>query len=146
MKTIKTLTVVFGMSLVSSLMPAEAKTINVSNRLIDAIMIVESEKDRYAVGDGGKAIGMAQIHKICVDDVNRIIGEKKYTYDDRKSPAKSRQMMRIYLSYYGARYERLTKQKATPEILAKIWNGGPNGWKKYATVAYAKKVMKRMFA
>lgn len=142
MKTLKSLIVVFGV--VMSLLNSEAKQIKVSDNLLNAIMLVESEKNSAAIGDGGKAIGMAQIHKVCVDDVNRILGENRYTYADRKSPSKSKEMMRVYLSYYGARYERLTKKKVTSTVLAKIWNGGPDGWKKQATVAYAKKVLKRM--
>lgn len=139
-------TIVSILFVIMSLMPANAKDIKVSNELINAIMIVESGKNAAAIGDGGKAIGSAQIHKVCVDDVNRILQKKVYSYEDRYSPTKSREMMRVYLSYYGARYERLTGQKATPEVLAKIWNGGPNGWKKSATIAYASKVLKRMMA
>lgn len=142
MKTIK-LVYIFGV--IMSLMPAEAKNISVSDDLINAIMIVESQKQADAIGDNGKAIGCAQIHKVCVDDVNRILCKKVYTYEDRKSPEKSKEIMKIYLSYYGARYEKLTGKKATAEVLAKIWNGGPNGWKKEATITYARKVLKRLY-
>lgn len=149
---LKTVIIVVGiiMSLVE-----KSEAVQVTSSLIDAICIVESAANAAAIGDGGKAIGMAQIHKVCVDDVNRIqkIKEAKlkrklprFTYDDRKNPTKSKEIMRIYLSWYGANYERNTGKIATPEILSKIWNGGPNGWKKRATIAYWGKVRKALYA
>ena len=41
--------------------------------LLDAIEWVESKGYPNAIGDGGKAAGDFQIHKIYVDDVNRIL-------------------------------------------------------------------------
>jgi len=124
----------------------EARNIVVSDELVTAIMKVESDLNASAIGDGGKAIGCGQIHKVCIDDVNRILKERKskirYSYEDRKSPTKSKEIMKIYLSYYGAHYEHTTGKKVDSYILSRIWNGGPNGWKKVATLAYARKVHK----
>lgn len=151
MKT-KLLLMVFLVTFMS--LVGEAAKLKVSDSLITAIMQVESELNAKAIGDGGRAIGMAQIHKICINDVNRIEkivakqeGRKpiRFKYSDRKSPSKSRQIMKIYLSYYGLKYEKNTGLKATPEILSKIWNGGPNGWKKQATIAYWIKVRNRLY-
>lgn len=108
--------------------------------LLEAISWVESKHDPEAVGDNGKAVGAYQIHKEYVDDVNRIYGTG-FTYEDRKDPGTSKRMVRLYLRYYGARYERITGKKATVDILARIHNGGPNGWKKKATIEYADKVV-----
>lgn len=119
-----------------------ALKIKVTENLIKAICKVESDFDSHKIGDDGKALGIGQIHKVCIDDVNRILGYKCYSYDDRKNVIKSKQIMRVYLSYYGARYEKLTKKKATSTILCRIWNGGPDGYKKTATLAYARKVSK----
>ena len=92
-----------------------------------------------------------QIRKIYVDDVNRIQAEKekalarhygdhhplpRFTYDDRYCPEKSERMMRIYWEWYGARYERQTGQRVTYEVLARMHNGGANGWKKISTRLY----------
>ena len=116
----------------------------VSEKLLDAIEIVESNCNANAIGDKGNAVGSFQIWKIYVDDVNRIIGKKKYTYDDRYDRKKSREMTRIYLEHYGKRYERITKKEATSEIYARIHNGGLNGWKKDSTIKYWKKVKKHL--
>lgn len=108
--------------------------------LLESISWVESKHDPEAVGDNGKAVGAYQIHKGYVDDVNRIYGTR-FTYEDRKNPEKSKRMVQLYLLYYGARYERITGMKVTVDILARIHNGGPNGWKKHATIEYADKVI-----
>jgi hypothetical protein len=96
---------------------------------------------RYAIGKAGE-VGCVQISKICVRDVNRIIGHEEYRYEDRKCPIKSKHMMRVYLDHWGSRYERLTGKPCTPEVWARIWNGGHNGWKLYATEPYLEKFRK----
>jgi len=105
-------------------------------KLLDAIMWVESKGDPRAIGDGGNAVGAYQIWKICVDDCNRIaelhgIRPRLWTYNDRYSPIYSRAMCFTYITHYG---------KGDPERMARCWNGGPNGWKKQATVKYWCKV------
>jgi hypothetical protein len=104
--------------------------------LLDAIEQVESGGQADAIGDNGKAVGAYQIHKICVDDVNRILGEKIYTYSHRLNKAKSRQMCEIYIDHYGRNKTDLDK--------ARIWNGGPRGHKKKATLKYAQKIKKHL--
>ena len=58
---------------------------------------VESNGLFLAVGDHGRAVGLMQTWKIQVREVNRILGEDKYTYNDRFSGSKSREMVLIYL-------------------------------------------------
>jgi len=88
--------------------------------LWEAICQVESGGNALAVGDGGKAAGIAQIWAITVKDVNRIAGTN-YTLNDRFDPEKSRQMFRLYTEHYG--------KGQSDEVKAKIWNGGPNAMK-----------------
>lgn len=106
--------------------------------LLQFIMIliqVESGFDPNAVGDGGKAIGVLQIHPVMVDDINRIVGYKKFTYKDRKIPSKSIQMAVIYFRHYERDLQDF-------EALSRAWNGGPSWRKKrHKTDAYADKVM-----
>ncbi len=117
------------------------------DNLLDAIEWVESRGDADAVGDNGDAVGAYQIHKIYVDDVNRILIKALreptlYSFDHRYDPEYSRMMVEIYLSHYGT-YERLGRA-ATLEDMARIHNGGPNGWKKPSTEAYWELVKMRM--
>ena len=69
-------------------------------QLLDAIAKVESG-GMYddAVGDNGDAIGSFQIHKVYVDDVNRIIGKNRYSYRDRHNFYRSKMMVGIYLTH-----------------------------------------------
>ena len=147
MKKIIVLISLIGMFMMDD---AEAAKITISDDLVNSICQVESRNNPNAVGDNGKSVGIAQIQKICVDDVNRILKlqkkSKRFTYDDRKNVEKSKEMMKIYLSFYGRLYEKETGLKVTPKILARIWNGGPKGYKVKATYAYYQKVRKYLMA
>lgn len=112
--------------------------------LINACIEVESEGNPQAVGDHGNAIGILQIWKITIDDVNRILGYQAYHYDDRYNPEKSKEIFKIYVDFYGEIYERQTGLAPTDEIYAKIWNGGPKGWRKTSTGHYWYKVNQQL--
>ena len=128
--------------------------------LLDAIEWVESKGDANAVGDNGKAVGSFQLHKIYVEDVNRIlIGWKRqlgeqikeaggkglggwfipYTYKDRFDRRYSREMSSVYLMYYNP-----SSAENEIEAMARIHNGGPDGWKKECTKPYWEKVKARL--
>jgi len=108
--------------------------------LIPVLVQVESGGDSNAYNSAENAAGILQIRPIYLQDVNRIIGKEVYSLNERFNPEKSAQMVRIYLTHYGKRYKRITGKPATLEILARIHNGGPDGWKKISTAAYAAKV------
>lgn len=113
--------------------------------IYEAIAYAESRGIDCAVGDNGKALGRYQIHKIYVNDVNRI-AKTNYTYDDRLDAEKSLAMVKIYLDYYGRRYTILTGKPVTDEVMARSHNGGPDGFRKQSTVAYwnrVKEIMER---
>ena len=105
-------------------------TIN-PGRLYEALVEQESGGNPHAVGDGGRAIGVLQIHPIMVRDVNRILGYDRWTLEDRWSAAESRAMLEVYLGHYGA---------TSYEEAARKWNGGPGGHLKASTVPYWEKV------
>jgi len=102
-----------------------------------AICIIESNGRFDAVGDKGAAVGIAQIHKILVDDVNRIQRKEHFVYSDRLSPEVSYKMFRIYVRHYAP--------NGGPEQWSRIWNGGPCGVKKSSTLRYWEKVHAEMF-
>lgn len=107
--------------------------------LLPAIATVESNNDTHAIGDNGRSVGCLQISAACVEDVNRIY-HTAYTLDDRLDELQSMRIAQSYLTYYGNAYERRTGKKPTAETLARIWNGGPKGYEKSATLPYWRKV------
>lgn len=118
-------------SLLISLVLAIAPATVTLDQILDAIAIVESNNNPNAVGDQGRAIGAYQLHKIYVDDVNRI-AKTKYKYQDRYDPIKSRNMVALYLMYYG---------KQIPiHQWPRLHNGGPRGHTKNTTLPYQKKI------
>lgn len=105
--------------------------------LIAAIVAVESGGRADAVGDGGEAVGAMQIHPGLVRDVNRIAGTS-YTLSDRLDAGKSAEMFLIYVKHYAADFDA--------EKWARMWNGGPKGPSKRATLGYWHKVRKQLEA
>lgn len=114
----------------------------ISEILIAAIMLVESSGGRDTRnGDGGRAVGPLQIHASVVRDVNRIAGTR-YTHAQMRDPAIARDVFRRYVSHY-ATPARLGRP-VTDQDIARIWNGGPQGWRKPATRAYWRRVQHAM--
>jgi hypothetical protein len=108
--------------------------------LWEAVCAVESGGNALAVGDRGadgvyRAAGIAQIWAITVKDVNRIAGTK-FTLSDRFDVEKSKAIFHLYVNHYG--------KGKSDEVKAKIWNGGPTGNKKRATIAYWHKIQKHL--
>ena len=103
--------------------------------LWEAVCTVESGGNPLAVGDGGRAAGIAQIWAITVKDVNRIAGTK-FTLNDRFDAEKSRQMFNLYVNHYG--------KGQSDGYKARIWNGGPTGNTKKSTIAYWNKIQKHL--
>jgi len=111
---------------------------------IDALVQVESGGNVNAIGDGGASFGCLQIQRGVIADVNRVY-KTHYSHIDAFDKRKAESICRKYLSYWGKHYEKVTNKTATLEILARIWNGGPNGYKKAQTIAYWNKVREKLY-
>ena len=98
-------------------------------------MEVESSGDSNAYNPKEDAVGILQIRRCMVDDVNRILKRKqsdvRYSYSDRWNIQKSHEMFRIFCDYYGL---------TTAEEMARCWNGGPRGINNPYTMGYWNKV------
>lgn len=103
--------------------------------ILQALVVVESGNQVNAIGDDGNAWGCLQIQQVCLDDVNRVY-KTKYTRKDCFTRKKSYEIATKYLTYYGKQYQKNTGKKPTVEVLVRIWNGGPKGYKKSATRKY----------
>lgn len=107
--------------------------------LIPLLCRVESNNDPFAIGDDGDALGILQIHRIVIEDVNHIYN-MDFNPTDRTYEGKSQLICLLYLAYYGRKYYLDTGREPTKEVLARIWNGGPNGYIKESTIKYWNKV------
>ncbi len=101
-------------------------------RLLDAIARIESHCDPNAVGDGGRALGVYQIHRIYWEDGTEFLGVD-WPHRDAADPQKARRMVKAYLLHYGKGRSLLER--------ARIHNGGPRGHEKEATLCYARKIL-----
>lgn len=109
----------------------------VTDRLLSALIAVESGGDPRAIGDGGRAVGVLQIHACVVADVNEWLGEKRYSLADRLDPEKSVEMFHHYIARWCP--------DGTDEEKARSWNGGgPRGRFKESTRPYWAKVKAAM--
>ena len=108
-------------------------------RVLQAIRIVESNNNPSAVGDGGNAIGVYQIWESYWKDATEFsnLGGK---YRDCFVPEYADRVVRCYMKRYAT--PRRLGREATMQDIARIHNGGPNGYKKQATIKYWEKVEK----
>ena len=114
-------------SLITFLCVLTALSVNaveVSGKLLHALKMAESGCKSDAIGDNGNAVGILQLHKVYVDDANRIVGYDKYNYTDRYDVRKSEEITLIVLAHYGDIYEHTTGKPCTDEVLARIHNLG----------------------
>ena len=109
---------------------------NLSN-LITALIAVESSGNDMAVGDNGRALGPLQIHRGVVLDVNKFTGSH-YRHQDMTNRAQARAVCEAYLTHYVT--EKRIGRKPTIADFAKVWNSGPEGFKKTCSEKYAAKV------
>ena len=107
------------------------------SNLISALIIVESSGNDQAIGDNGRALGPLQIHRGVVLDVNRITGSS-YRHQDMTNRAQARAVCESYLRHYVT--EKRIGRKPTIADFAKVWNSGPDGFKKTCSDKYAARV------
>ena len=110
-----------------------------------AVCFVESCYDPNAWNGVSGAGGMAQITPECVMDVGRITGGGNKLIETRDI-AISRTIFEVYLRYYLNK-DNWPKDQAPPytmESAARIWNGGPYGWKKNSTLIYWMRVKDKL--
>lgn len=107
------------------------------SRVIDAIIMVESEGNPYA--KSGNSVGVMQITPIMVADCNQILKSRKsnrrYTLADRFSVKKSKEMFLLYQSKYNP--------NNNVEKAIRSWNGG-NNYSVRSTQRYFEKVKAAM--
>ena len=111
------------------------------NVMFEVIKDVETNSNPLAVGDNGKAFGVVQIHKICVDDVNRIYGTD-YEHSDMFNEACAKEVFVLYLTAGIDHYQVKHGKSPTENEIARMWNGGIyRGYLKNATNQYLRRYL-----
>lgn len=107
--------------------------------IYNVIKYVETNNRELAVGDNGKAYGVVQIHKVCVDDVNRIF-KTQYTHQDSFDEACAREIFTLYLCAGYMMYQARHGVPPTEDQLVRMWNGGIySGHVRKSTLRYLRK-------
>ncbi len=108
----------------------------VTAALLIALQGAESQNGRDARhGDQGRSHGVLQIQRGVIRDVNDAYGTR-FSLQDAHNPAKAKKVCVLYLHHWGRQYQSKTGRTPTPEVLARIWNGGPQGYKRESTRKY----------
>lgn len=112
------------------------------SQIMTVLKHVETNDNVEAIGDNGKAFGVLQIHKICVDDVNRIYGTK-YTHQDAFNESCAEEIFILYIDAGIKRFEKKYNKEPTEQDIVRMWNGGVyTGYKKQATLKYYRRYLR----
>lgn len=110
----------------------------------DVLQYVESNNNPDALGDyvngKPKAYGKLQIHKIAVDDVNRVYGTN-FTHEDAFNEQCAEKIFDLYITFWSKQLEKREGRPATTLDIVRIWNGGPMGYEKHSTIYYMRKYL-----
>lgn len=114
-------------------------------RLLEAIAQVETGGDHTKINEKEKAYGLYQMTQGVIDDVNNFVLRKRvYTIEDALVPENAHAIAVAYMRYWGRKYKKRTHRNPTPEVFARIWNGGPRGYEKESTLPYWERVKNLM--
>jgi hypothetical protein len=105
--------------------------------LLYAIALVESGNNPHAIGDNGKAFGPYQLHAAYVQDAAEF-AKVEWIHHHAFHDQIVEDIIRAYMARY-ATPERIGRP-VTAEDIARIHNGGPNGYRRNATLGYWAKV------
>ena len=117
--------------------PIETKrVVRVPQKVVIGMIQVESNGNDSAYNKSEEAVGCLQIRPIMVREVNRILKkqgkEHRFKMKDRWDRNKSLDMFWVWKDYHHPNSE--------DEVIARNWNGGPNGYIKKSTEKYWEKV------
>jgi hypothetical protein len=113
-------------------------TCDTDSDFIRAIGQIETNNTDNVVGDGGRAIGRYQIHDICVKG-SGLKDLLNYQHKDMADSIKAEHVFWATMGVHCYTYAQKYGSYPSYEELARMWNGGPNGYQMEATLGYLKK-------
>lgn len=109
--------------------------------IYEVLKHVESNNNPKAIGDTGNAFGVVQIHKACVEDVNRVYGTQYY-HEQMFDEQCASEVFYLYLRYGIKLFKIRNKAKPTTQDVVRMWNGGIySGYRRESTKKYYKKYL-----
>lgn len=137
-KSIKTIIMVIAFAMPTMAFSQEEKEVFNWERVINAIIQVESKGNPKAFNPSGNCTGVLQITPVCVKECNQILqkqkSKKRYTLQDRFNAEKSKEIFIIIQKYHNPEHNI--------EKAIRCWNSGFYGNWKNRSGGYYKKVMK----
>lgn len=106
--------------------------------LINSLILVESRGRDDAWNRAEDARGCLQIRHLVVDDYNLHNPDDEITHNEVFKRDVAMRVCRWYLEYWG-RHSHLSGRDPLQlryQVLSRIWNGGPAGFRKGATLKY----------
>jgi len=95
----------------------------------------ESHFDPAAWNRDEDSVGIVQIRRCVIDDINEAYG-LDFSYADRWSPYRSRLIFALCMALNAERYRKETGKEPDVEALVRMWNGGPDGYREPETLEY----------
>jgi len=96
----------------------------VTEKFLDSVAMIESSGNPNAVGDGGKAVGLFQLHRAAWNEA-RSVDQTIPPYEaGAKSGNVSRRAARAYFNILTSRFQRATGTPPTPGQLYAAYNIG----------------------
>ena len=113
--------------------------------LLAAILLVESSGNLNPPDGAMGEVGPLQVRECVVRDINRIMNLKPpaaYTLRDMRNVLHAQTVFLLYTNHYAT--EKRLGRPVTDQDRARIWCGGPDGWKQPSTLPYWRKVQRAM--
>jgi soluble lytic murein transglycosylase-like protein len=129
------LRMVMMLTLTMASMTANGQSVKTWENVLNAIIAVESKGNPKAVDKSGTCVGILQIKKCLVDEVNNILKQKKdkrrFSYADRYNPQRSKEMFVILQNQFNREHN--------VEKAIRSWNAGFYYEQKYGKAAFNRK-------
>lgn len=110
--------------------------------IMKVLKLVESEGNRKAVSKNKHYVGILQIGKQCIREVNRLYGTT-YTHRDAFVVVHAEDIFIKIISAGIKNYQKRYKKDPSEEDIVRMWNGGIyNGYKASSTKKYYNKYLK----
>ena len=100
---------------------------------------IETGDNSNAINYSELAYGQYQIRPIFLQEYYRLTNERVQMIQIWESDEKAKEVIKFVLIYQGNYFSQKHNFEITPELYAKIFNGGPNGPLKESTVDYGRR-------